>query len=109
MPGKHRFYAVSFTVPVCNRSLFMLTSGTNPTSMTRRKDLLFLLTLLSSLGFASTSWLWHHYANLFISIPFGTLSLTGWIYGRKSDDRPTRYLILPILWLIGICAAFWPW
>jgi hypothetical protein len=77
--------------------------------MTRRKDILFLLTMLSALGFASTSWLWHHYVNLFISIPFGALSLTGWIYGRRMDDRPSRYLVLPILWLIGICAAFWPW
>ena len=76
--------------------------------MTRRKDLLFLLTLLSAVGFASTSWLWHHYANLFISIPFGVLSLTGWISGRKSDDHPRRYRWLPLLWLLGCFLAFLP-
>ncbi|MEY4885094.1 MAG: hypothetical protein RL151_403, partial [Bacteroidota bacterium] len=27
--------------------------------MTRRKDILFLLTMLSAMGFASTSWLWN--------------------------------------------------
>jgi len=77
--------------------------------MTRRKDYLFLLSLLSALGFASTSWLWQHYANLFVSIPFAVLSLTGWILGRKSDDHPRRYHWLPLLWLVGCCAALWPW
>lgn len=77
--------------------------------MTRRKDILFLLTMLSAMGFASTSWLWNHYVNLCISIPFAALSMTGWVYGRKMDDRPARYLFLPLIWVIGLCAAFWPW
>jgi hypothetical protein len=76
--------------------------------MTRRKDYLFLLAFLSALGFALTSRLWDHYTNLFVSIPFGVLSLTGWIYGRRNDDRSIRYRFLPLIWLLGIIAACWP-
>lgn len=76
--------------------------------MTRRKDILFLLAILCAVGFASTSWLWDHYLNLFVSIPFGVVSFTAWNHGRKNDDRPFRYGLLPLIWLLGIFAACWP-
>ncbi len=59
---------------------------------------IFCFSLIFAVWFAITAWFWTYYANLFIALPAGVLSLGFWQIGRRMDERPKRYRI--IAWIL---------
>lgn len=57
-------------------------------------NILFAVALLFAVWFAITSWAWGYLANLFISFPFGLISLLLVIVGKNYDPEKERYTIV---------------
>jgi uncharacterized membrane protein YagU involved in acid resistance len=62
---------------------------------------MFWFSLVFAVWFALTASLWTYYANLFIALPAGLLSLGFWQAGRKMDERPKRYKIIAWILIVG--------
>jgi len=70
-------------------------------STTGRKDGLFIPALICAVLFVLTCWMWAYYANLFISLPLGLISLMLWDRGRKTDAARARYKWILYLLIFG--------
>lgn len=67
-------------------------------TMERNYNFYFYPSLFCAIWFLLTSYAWTYFANVFISFPFGILSLYLWNQGRKKDNRKNRYK--PVGWIL---------
>lgn len=65
------------------------------------KNTLFIPALICAIFFVLTSWVWAYNAALFISLPFGLISVMLWDRGRKTDARRERYKWVLYLLIFG--------
>lgn len=56
-------------------------------------NIYYILGLLFAIWFALTAWVWPYYANLFISLPFGLLSLLFYVQGKKVDTKDRKSVV----------------
>jgi hypothetical protein len=76
----------------------------NPEKTTRH-NVFYYIALVSSIWFLVSCPVWTYLANVYISFPFGLLSL--WIlnYGKSRDERKERYKIIYVILVIGSIVA----
>ena len=68
-------------------------------------NILYFCALLCAVWFLLTSWVWTYYSNLFLSLPFGLLSLILWNAGRQKDENKARYRSLIFILAAGVVAS----
>jgi hypothetical protein len=70
-----------------------------------RHNVFYYIALLSAVWFLVTSPMWAYMVNIYISFPFGLLSLWIWNYGKNKDVRKERYKIIAVVLLLGVVVA----
>ncbi len=68
--------------------------------------ILFCCSMLFAIWYALAASMWAYYANLFIALPVGLISLALWSIGRKMDEGRTRYKLIPRILIGGTVVSF---
>ena len=65
-------------------------------------DIMFTLALILAIWFAFVGTVWVYWMALIFGYPAGLISLGLWNVGRKTDQKPKRYKIIPIVLGFGL-------
>ncbi|CAN5875332.1 hypothetical protein BH11BAC7_BH11BAC7_11840 [soil metagenome] len=74
------------------------------TTIRPNTNIYFYVALICAIWFLLTSWFWVYYANVFISFPFGLLSLILWYKGKKIG-KEKRFNFVAVLLISGVALS----